>query len=284
MKILLIQEKGRHKKNENFREALNLSRGLKNAGVETVVWGLGYDNFKTPFNKIVEDCDAIVLLENYEVNNWIPNLNNVNKLKLFWSIDSHCIPQQHINTCNKHKIDIVLHAVYGHDRLFKQKTHYFPNAYPSDIIKPIDIKKTVDVGFCGNYVNRRHWVDYIDKNIGIKRDIFVIGDDMVKAINSYKIHFNRNIGDDVNFRTFETMGCKTALFTNKTPGLEHLFDIDNDLVLYNDQNDLLVKLKYYLNNLKELQVITENGYQNVIKNHTYDERAKNLLTLIGENI
>ena len=35
---------------------------------------------------------------------------------------------------------------------------------------------------------------------------------MVDAINSYYIHFNRNIGDDINYRTFETTGCKTLLF------------------------------------------------------------------------
>lgn len=285
MKILLIQEKGRHKKNENFREALNLSRGLNNNSIDTVVWGLGYDNFNIPFNKISEDCDVIVLLENYEVNNWIPDLSTINKLKVFWSIDSHCIPQQHINTCNKHNIDIVLHAVYGHDKLFKQKTYYFPNAYPSDLIYPINsIEKEYDIGFCGNYVNRKNLVDLIDQTYGIKRDIFVIGDDMVKAINSYKIHFNKNIGDDINFRTFETLGCKTGLITNVTPGLDKLFDIENDLITYTNKNDLVDKIKYYLNNTSELKRIIENGFSNVSQNHTYNKRAEELVKIINENI
>lgn len=285
MKILLIQEKGRHKKNENFREALNLSRGLNNSGIETVVWGLGYDNFSTPFSKISEDCDVIVLLENYEVNNWIPDLSNNNKLKIFWSIDSHCIPQQHVNTCNKHNIDIVLHAVFGHDKLFKQKTYYFPNAYPSDLIYPIEgIEKKCDVGFCGNYVNRKHLVDLVDKSYGIKRDIFVIGDDMVKAVNSYKLHFNKNIGDDINFRTFETLGCKTGLVTDITPGLENLFNIENDLITYKNPQELIEKIKFYLENPLKLSEIVESGYRVVTEKHTYNKRAEELIKITNDNI
>ena len=63
MKILIIQEKGRHLKNQNFREALNLDRALKRLNVESIVWGLNYDNFSIPFDEISIDCDSIILLE-----------------------------------------------------------------------------------------------------------------------------------------------------------------------------------------------------------------------------
>ena len=45
---------------------------------------------------------------------------------------------------------------------------------------------------------------------------------MVKAINSYKIHFNRNHSKDINYRTFETLGCQTVLVTNNTDRLKDL--------------------------------------------------------------
>ena len=282
MKILIIQEKGRNPGNLNYREALNLSRSLNKMGVESIVWGLNYDNFKIPFNEISKNCDAVILLENYESNNWVPDLSNFKGLKLFWSIDSHCVPQQHINTCNKHNIDIVLNAVYGHEKYFKQKSIYFPNAYPDDLIYPMDIQKSVDLGFCGNWLNRKEWIEWIEQNnIPVKKDIFVIGDEMVKSINSYKIHFNRNISDDINFRTFETMGCKTLLLTNYTPGLEELFIIGENIVVYKDRFDLIDKIKYYLENDKQREEMIIKGYDHVKSNHTYLNRSEQLIKIIN---
>jgi hypothetical protein len=286
MKILIIQEKGRHIKNQDFREALNLDRALKRLNIDSIVWGLNYENFSIPFDEISKNCDAIILLENYEVNGWIPDLSNFTGLKLFWSIDSHCILNQHLNTCNKHNIDIVLNAVYGHEKHFKQKCYYFPNAYPDDLIYPMDdVEKVNDVGFCGNWLNRSEWVHHIEGNgIQIKKDIFVIGNDMVKSINSYKIHFNRNLSDDINFRTFETLGCGTFLLTNYTPGLETLFTIGENIITYNDKLDLIDKIKYYLNNEDERNEITKNSFNHVKENHTYNNRAKQLVEIIKNEL
>jgi spore maturation protein CgeB len=285
MKILIIQEKGRNAGNLEYREALNLHRSLQKHNVESIVWGLNYDNFKITFNEISKDCDVILLLENYEVNNWVPDLSNFKGLKIFWSIDSHCVPQQHVNTCNKHNIDIVLNAVYGHEKYFSQKCVYFPNAYPDDLIFPIgEVDKNNDIGFCGNWLNRRQWIDLIEKNnISVKKDIFVIGDDMVKAINSYKIHFNRNLSDDINFRTFETLGCKTLLITNHTPGLEKLFTIGENIVVYENEKDLIDKINFYLNNDKEREEMVHKGYEHVKNNHTYYNRAEQLINIIKEH-
>ena len=286
MKILIIQEKGRNSGNLEYREALNLNRSLQKYNVESIVWGLNYDNFIIPFNEISKDCDVILLLENYEENNWVPDLSNFTGLKIFWSIDSHCIHQKHINTCNKHNIDIVLHAVYGHEKYFTQKCIYFPNAYPDDLIYPIDnVEKINNVGFCGNWLNRRQWINLIERNkIPVKKDIFVIGNEMVKAINSYKIHFNRNLSEDINFRTFETLGCKTLLITNRTAGLENLFTIGENIVVYENEKDLIEKIKFYLDNDKEREKMVEKGYKHVKKNHTYYKRAAQLINIIKENL
>jgi spore maturation protein CgeB len=146
---------------------------------------------------------------------------------------------------------------------------------------PIDVEKTVDVGFCGNVLNRGHVIDSLNK-YNIKKDIFIIGNDMVKSINSYKIHLNCNIADDINYRTFETLGCRTFLLTNYTPGLEKLFDIGKELVIYESLEDLDSKVKYYLENEDERNKIAEAGYLRVKKDHTYFERVKKLIDIINE--
>ena len=281
MKILIIQEKGRHEKNWMFRESLNFQRAFQKIGVESVVWGLNYTNFNLTFEQVSKDCDVALLIENYNTG-WLPNISNFKGLKLFWSIDSHCVPQLHSQTCDLNKIDIVLNAIESHSRYFKQKSYYLPNAYPDDLIyhKP-EIQKTIDVGFCGNWVNRQDWVLSIPN---IKKDIMVIGDDMVNAINSFKIHFNRNMSDDINYRTFETLGCKTFLLTNHTENLDRLFNIGEHLITYSSKQDLNDKVRYYLGNPDIREKIANAGYEHVKKNHTYLNRAKEVLDIIKENI
>ena len=286
MRIVIIQEKGRHLKNQNFREALNFHRAFQNIEVESLVWGLNYDTYATPLEEIIKKDDVILLLEDYEINGWIPDLSQFSNLKLYWSRDSHCVPQVHINTCKKHKINIVLNAIQHHQIYFNPtKTYWFPNAYPHDLIYPMeDIDKINDIGFCGNYLNRKEWIDIISEKFKIKTDIFVIGNDMVEAVNSYKIHFNRNIADDINFRTFETIGCNTLLFTNYTPDLDKLFDMEKHMVVYKDRVDLLEKLKYYLENEVEGQQLSTAGFEWIISNHTFINRAKELMNIIKENV
>lgn len=287
MKIVIIQEAGRHDKNKNFREALNLHRSLsKIDGVESKVWGLNYPDFDKSFSEIEEWSDVIFIIENY-TSTWLPikEISESNKLKIFWSIDSHCVLQQHQYLCQILKIDILLNStesyIPNYNGLVK-KSYWFPNSYPDDLMSPLDIEKTIDIGFCGNVLNRGHIIDSLDK-YDIRKDIFVIGDDMVNAINSYKIHLNCNISNDINYRTFETCGCKTMLLTNYTSGLERLFDIGKEIVVYTSIEDLDNKVKYYLENDNERNIIAETGYQRAKKDHTYFERAKKLIDIINEN-
>jgi hypothetical protein len=285
MKILIIQEKGRHEKNWMFRESLSIQRALTKLGYESTVWGLGYENFNISFDVIEKEHDVIFLIENYPYNGWVPDLSESKKLKVFWSIDSHVALYDHINMCNKNKIDIVLNSVYGHDKFFtNQKTYYFPNAYPDDLIYSLEFEKIYDVGFCGNINNRGSWLNEIKNNFNLKIDEFVIGHDMVESINKYKIHFNRNISDDLNYRTFETLGCQTFLLTNHTPGLDELFEIGKHLITYDSADDLIQKINYYLNNETERNEIAKNGYDHVVNNHTYFKRMKQFIKIIKKEI
>lgn len=288
MKIVIIQEAGRHDKNKEFREALNLQRSLSRIeGIESKVWGLNYPEFIKPFSEIEKWADVIFLIENY-TSSWLPieQISKSKKLKIFWSIDSHCVLQQHQILCQALNINILLNSTEYYIPMFKglvKKSYWFPNSYPDDLIKPLDIEKSIDIGFCGNILNRGDLINYLDK-FNIKKDIFVIGNDMVQAINSYKIHFNKNISNDINYRTFETCGCKTLLFTNHTPGLEKLFKIDEEIVVYKSLNDLDDKIKYFLNNETNRIKIETAGYERVKKDHTYDKRAMTVVEIIKKNI
>jgi molybdopterin converting factor small subunit len=286
MKILIIQENGRHLENREFRECFNLQRALLRKNVDTIVWGLGHDNFNTPFQQIIKDIDVIILLENYESNGWLPDLSNINKLKIFWSIDSHMVLMNHITTVVKNKIDIVLNAIESHQNYFKtSKTFYFPNAYPSDLISPIDgIDKNTFLGFCGSLLNRSEILDKLENKFGLKKDIWKLGNEMIKTINGYKIHFNKTLSNDINYRIFETMGCNTLILTNHTENINTFFNDMENIVIYNNETELFEKLNILLSDNDLIKKISNSGYELVKNNHTYDNRVDVLLKIISDYI
>ena len=286
MKILIIQENGRHLENRDFRECFNLQRALLRKNVETIVWGLGHDNFNTPFHQIIKDIDVIILLENYESNGWLPDLSNVNKLKIFWSIDSHMVLMNHITTVVTNKIDIVLNAIESHQNYFKtSKTFYFPNAYPSDLISPIDgVDKNIFLGFCGSLLNRSEILDKLENKFELKKDIWKLGNEMVKTINGYKIHFNKTLSNDINYRIFETMGCNTLMLTNSTENINTFFNDMENIVIYNNETELFEKLNILSSDNDLIKKISHSGYELVKNNHTYNNRADVLLKIISDYI
>jgi len=286
MKILIIQENGRHPENREFRECFNLQRALLRKNIDVIVWGLGHENFNTPFQEIIKDIDVIILLENYESNGWLPDLSNLKILKVFWSIDSHMVPMNHITTVVKNKIDIVLNAIESHQNYFKtSKTFYFPNAYPSDLIQPINgIEKNIFLGFCGSLLNRNDILNSLETKFNLKRDIWKLGNEMVKTINGYKIHFNKTLSNDINYRIFETMGCNTLILTNNTENINTFFNDMENVVVYNNEPELFEKLNLLSSNDDLIKKISNSGYELVKNNHTYDNRADVLLKIINDYI
>ena len=100
---------------------------------------------------------------------------------------------------------------------------------------------------------------------------------MVEALNSYKCQFNLNIANDINYRSFETIGCGTVLLTNYNPQYLELGFKDNiNCLLYKDTTELVEKIQYVKNN--DLSDISNNGYE-LSKNHSYRERVKLLFSI-----
>ena len=274
MKIVIIQENGRHDANRNFRECFSLQRAFKKLNHECDVWGLNHDNFD-----IIPDWnsyDLIFNIENYDTTGWVPSFKSVTKpKKALWSIDAHCRGEEIFeSTFKEGNYDYLLHSTKD---FVKEDYHiWFPNAYDDSLIYPIDdAEKPIELGFCGNYVNRRTLLEKLQSVHGLHLDIFVIGDDMVKAINSYKCHFNLNIANDINYRSFETLGCGTLLLTNYNPQYDELGFVDgHNCLMYKTQEELEDKIRFVkTNNVEE---IAKRGLK-LSRQHTYDERVKSLL-------
>ncbi len=256
-----------------------MQRSLVKMGHYVDVWGAGHDNFNAAMN--FNSYDIIINLENYDTSGWVPNLLKVRGFKILWSIDAHCRGAEVYNgVFDKGNYDLMLQATKDY---VDHRSMWFPNCYDDTLIQPLDVAKKYNVGFCGNIANRGGWINEIEKEVGIKKDIFVIGNSMVEAINSYKIHFNRNIANDINYRSFETLGCGTVLATNYNSQYDELGFIDGDnCILYRNKDDLIKKIKNVLLNHELRFTIEKNGLE-LAKKHTYIARAKKLLKIVKEN-
>lgn len=285
MKILIIQQAGHHQINRHFRESLCLEYGFKKLGHEAIVWGDKYDNFtKESFYDLEQWCDVIFVIENYYFD-WIPSdkINESKKIKVWWTIDSHASLLAHKNFANKIIFDIILSSTERYlSEYTNAKTYWFPNCYPDNLIYPhSDSEKSITFGFCGSLLPiRMPRINYMKENYNLQVDAYVMGDEMVSTIGSYFLHFNQNIGDDINYRTFETTGCRTALLTNYTDKLETLFDLDTELLTYKSEEDLYELLDRYLEDKESLLRIAHNGFKRASSNHTYTNRCQKFLEII----
>lgn len=274
MKILIIQ--GSPKKTAldyNYTIALNLKRAFEYYEHNVEIWGSGHDNFNDVIN--FNKYDIIFNVENYW-GDWLPNLENCKAYKIMWAIDMHVLGETHFkDEFNRSKYNLLLQASY---HFLDKDQAWFPCAFDDTMMIPmIDVSKTSTIGFCGNLHNRKPIIDFLkEKKYNITVDN-KYGKDMVTAINSYKIHLNKNISVDINLRNFETIGCGTLLLSQFSPDYEKLGFIDGkNCLLYKNENELLDRLNDVLTNEDMYNKLSKSGYE-LSKHHTYKQRILKLL-------
>ena len=280
MKILIIQENGRREENRAFRECFALQRAFAQIGVACGVWGLGHENFTQPFESVVREYDAVLSLDNYP-GAWHPDLASVRLPKMFWCIDAHMgLARYEAYVCD-HRFDVVFSATEMFVPAFARlaaASEWLPNALDATLIdRTPGVAKDIPLGFCGNTATRTVWLDQLNKRWNLRHDRMVLGVEMVRAIQRYQIHWNRNVSVDVNFRTFETLGCETFLLTNHMAGLNQLFTPGQHLATYVSLGELHEKIDYYLAHPEERGRIARQGYEHVRAHHTYVQRAQQIL-------
>jgi hypothetical protein len=269
MKLIIIQEYSRHAGNVEYRECLSLKRAFEFHNYQADVWGLGHSNYQSVPDW--ESYDLIINIENYDEIGWVPNLSNVKTTKFLWSIDAHCKGiDSYLNTFVNGKYDLILQST---PEFMDNNSVWFPNAYDDDLIKPLNLSKIYDIGFCGTINNRGGLINLLSNNFKFKLDERILGDNMVKSINSYKIHFNANISIDINYRNFETLGCGTCLLTSYNKYYEALgMKDDVNCMVYSSVDELIDKTKYLLKNDSKREEIQNAGLK-LAQYHTYKQRV-----------
>jgi hypothetical protein len=126
---------------------------------------------------------------------------------------------------------------------------------------PIDIKYKYDVSFIGILRNKR-----FDYHKALKFDVIsnAYGEEHSKAVSESKINLNFTEGGTSD-RTYKVLASKGFLLTEPWPNMEKDFTINEDLVIFENAEELKSKIDYYLNNEEERLKIAESGYKTVQK-------------------
>jgi spore maturation protein CgeB len=104
-----------------------------------------------------------------------------------------------------------------------------------------------------------------------------------KAYRAAKIVFNVMHFAEIegsNLRLFEAAGCGAFQITDRLPGIEELFEIDEELVTFATRDELHDKIAYYLAHDDEREAIAARACARAHRDHSYEVRLRELLATV----
>lgn len=87
-------------------------------------------------------------------------------------------------------------------------------------------------------------------------------------------------GDFVNPRTFELASCGAFQLVDERSLLDELFEPGVEVATFRNKTDLKEKIEYYLSRPDERQKIALAGRERALRDHTYNQRFKRMLSII----
>lgn len=84
----------------------------------------------------------------------------------------------------------------------------------------------------------------------------------------------------VPYDMLRTMGAGGFVLTNYQPGLEEIFRIGEELVVYEDKNDMADKVLYYLTHDEERKEISMRGRKRVEEHYRLEQRIDDILYIL----
>ncbi|MBI5741869.1 MAG: glycosyltransferase [Nitrospirae bacterium] len=193
--------------------------------------------------------------------------------------------------------------------------HYLPLAADPDFHKKARLTDEEekyyrsDVSFLGaGYFNRRHflrglldfdfkiWGDGWPRDAAFDKCVQRSGarietEETVRIFSATRININLHsstyhrginpFGDFVNPRTFELAACGAFQLVDRRRELDGLFDAGEEIVVFDDIEDLRRKIKYYLDNPGEREIIAERAAKRILREHTYEHRMRDMFEFLA---
>lgn len=183
-----------------------------------------------------------------------------------------------------------------YENLFDKKTefYYMPNLCDNSIetSKSFENKNhKYDLIFIGREdENRKSFINKLDTLTNIKYKLFgnnknnlVLGNDFLELIYNSKMAINYSRYNDISLyssdRIAQLTGLGTLVFTPRIPNFNSLY-AENEVVYFDDFDDLNRKVYYYLENEDERIEIAKAGYEKTHNLFSETEVTKKMLMQI----
>jgi spore maturation protein CgeB len=174
---------------------------------------------------------------------------------------------------NKYTYDVIFVGTYRPERDILLKA----------ILSSLAKFKKIRIGIFGRGWQKSRYT--VVKNLAVPHELR--GGFLTKAYNDSKIVLNihkpldKIDGMKANMRVFEATGCGSLLLTDYIHGIEEFYNVGNELLTYNNVEDLISNINFLLTNENIREEIAYKGYERAHREHTYLKRVKYMMSLIN---
>ena len=235
-----------------------------------------------------------------------------NKCKLvFWLFDEEFLQQTFTKYYTQTADAVIITDYLGrayYEKLDIPTILYF-SSYSKSEYFPVEVKKEYDVTFVGEVRDER--LKYINllKDNGIKVEIFGRGskngivsmEEMNIIFNKSKINLNFTAVQIIPWiqkfdtvtvnrvkqnkgRPIEIALTKNFCLSEYAPSLKYVFEIGKEIDYFRNADELLTKVKYYLENENIRNEISNNAYNRAINEYESDIYLKKVLIELFEKL
>ena len=145
------------------------------------------------------------------------------------------------------------------------------------------IENNIDVKLYGTLWNNSKYFEFFQEKLG---KIVPLYEDYNLGLNSAKIalvFLSKKNNDTYTRRCFEISATKTMMMSEYTDDLNSVFEQGKEAEYFKDKEELLKKVKYYLENEEKVNKIGENSYQRLMKDgHEVVNRCMEVLKVYEE--
>jgi hypothetical protein len=281
--------------------------------IRSIIRIIIYRKIKTNLYSLIIFSDNLFFIEPELIKNIkritsakIILFSNISPHNLLPDIEKACVPDY----------DIIFISDFGHRIEWKElgakKIVNLPisAASPEDynnILYKNDRQKIYEVTFVGRLDNLHHhrletlnylvsqgvqlniWTWDLSKEYLLKFPLLesalrgdAYGKEMVRVFAQSKIVINIHILSQPlggNLRLFEIPATRSLQIADKCP--QDWFKDGDEIVLYKDNQDLLQKINYFIENDEERERIAKNGYEKLVSKHQYKHRVKKIFESIS---
>lgn len=179
----------------------------------------------------------------------------------------------------KDYVDAYAQAV-GHPQVY-----WLPLAAAPDVHRDHRLERFYEIGFVGNLATA-HRKTARARRLALLEKQYQTNDfyrhyppeEVGEVYSRSRIVFNTSIAGDVTMRVFEGAAAGALVLTDGVKnGLAELLQPGREIVTYEDDNDMLARIDYFLTHPEERESIAAAGRQRVLAEHTYAHRADRLL-------